>query len=223
MFHLPQGLRPRAPPPVLRPSGIAPAAAALAWTSRLSVGIALMPVPLRNVALTAMEIATLARLFPGRFLPAVGHGVLDWMGQTGARVESPMTLLREYVQALQSLLVGDRVTCSGRYVTLDDVALDWPPEQVPPLGDGVVVDVTEHLPQARAAVQEAWATAGKDGEAHVLVFQTVALGTPAEEVLEAVRARVAEGAHRVAITVVGSLGGPPEAGPALLEMIPTLG
>lgn len=239
MFHLPRGIRPRAPPPVLRPSGIAPAAAALAWTSRLSVGIALMPVPLRNVALTAMEIATLARLFPGRFLPAVGHGVLDWMGQTGARVESPMTLLREYVQALQSLLVGDRVTCSGRYVTLDDVALDWPPAQVPPLlvganrpktlalagelGDGVVVDVTEHLPQARAAVQEAWATAGKDGEAQVLVFQTVALGTPAEEVLAAVRARVAEGAHRVAITVVGSLGGPPEAGPALLEMIPTLG
>ena len=43
--------------------------------------------PLRNPALAAMEIATIARLFPDRFVPAVGHGVLDWMGQVGARVD----------------------------------------------------------------------------------------------------------------------------------------
>src|SRR5215207_5997876 len=55
-------------------SGIAAASAALAWTSRLSVGIGLLPVPLRNVALTAMELATLHRLFPGRALVGVGHG-----------------------------------------------------------------------------------------------------------------------------------------------------
>jgi alkanesulfonate monooxygenase SsuD/methylene tetrahydromethanopterin reductase-like flavin-dependent oxidoreductase (luciferase family) len=76
-------------------SGIASAAAALAWTERLRVGIGLLPVPLRNVALTAMEAATLHRLFPGRVDIAVGHGVQEWMAQVGARVESPMTLLRE--------------------------------------------------------------------------------------------------------------------------------
>ena len=47
-------------------SGIASVAAALAWTERLRVGVGLLPVPLRNVALTAMEVATLHRLFPGR-------------------------------------------------------------------------------------------------------------------------------------------------------------
>jgi alkanesulfonate monooxygenase SsuD/methylene tetrahydromethanopterin reductase-like flavin-dependent oxidoreductase (luciferase family) len=46
--------------------GIASAAAALAWTERLRVGVGLLPVPLRNVALTAMEVATLHRLFPDR-------------------------------------------------------------------------------------------------------------------------------------------------------------
>ena len=46
-------------------SGIATATAMLAATSRLTVGIGLMPVPLRNVALTAMELATMSRLFPG--------------------------------------------------------------------------------------------------------------------------------------------------------------
>ena len=78
------------------------ATAMLAWTARSRVGIGLMPVPLRNVALTAMEIATIARLFPGRFAPAVGHGVQGWMGQVGARVESPLTLLREYADALHA-------------------------------------------------------------------------------------------------------------------------
>ena len=53
--------------------GIASAAAALAWTSRLQVGIGLLPVPLRNPALTAMEIATVTRLFPDRFLPGLGR------------------------------------------------------------------------------------------------------------------------------------------------------
>jgi alkanesulfonate monooxygenase SsuD/methylene tetrahydromethanopterin reductase-like flavin-dependent oxidoreductase (luciferase family) len=114
-------------------SGIASAAAALAWTARLRVGIGLLPVPLRNVALTAMELATLERMFPGRVLPGVGHGVQAWMGQAGVRVASPLTLLREHTTALRALLAGERVTTSGRYVQLDDVALDWPPSPPPPL------------------------------------------------------------------------------------------
>ncbi|MEV6300826.1 LLM class flavin-dependent oxidoreductase [Actinoplanes sp. NPDC051861] len=113
--------------------GIATAAAVLAWTTRLKVGVGLLPVPLRNVALTAMEVAALHRLFPGRVTIGVGHGVQDWMGQVGARVESPMTLLREYVTALRSLLDGSKVTVSGRYVHLDGVALDWPPSSPVPL------------------------------------------------------------------------------------------
>jgi alkanesulfonate monooxygenase SsuD/methylene tetrahydromethanopterin reductase-like flavin-dependent oxidoreductase (luciferase family) len=72
-------------------SGIACAAAALAWTDRVRVGIGLLPVPLRNVALTAMEAATLHRLFPDRLMLGVGHGVQSWMAQVGARVESPVT------------------------------------------------------------------------------------------------------------------------------------
>lgn len=114
-------------------SGIASAAAALARTTRLRVGIGLLPVPLRNVALTAMELATLERMFPGRLVPGVGHGVQAWMAQVGARPASPLTLLREYGTALRALLAGERVSVAGRYVQLDDVALDWPPSPPPPL------------------------------------------------------------------------------------------
>ncbi len=113
-------------------SGIAAAAAALAWTDRLRVGVGVLPVPLRNPALAAMELATLGRLFPGRLEIGLGHGVQEWMAQVGARVGSPLTLLREYVAAVRSLLAGETVTVEGRYVQLRDVTLGWPP--VAPVG-----------------------------------------------------------------------------------------
>jgi alkanesulfonate monooxygenase SsuD/methylene tetrahydromethanopterin reductase-like flavin-dependent oxidoreductase (luciferase family) len=126
-------------------SGIAAASAALAWTENLRVGIGILPVPFRNVAVTAMEIATLRRMFGDRAIVGVGHGVQEWMGQVGARAASPMTLLREYVSALQSLLRGETVTTEGRYVRLDGVRLDWPPEPAPDLLIGATGDKTLQL------------------------------------------------------------------------------
>jgi 5,10-methylenetetrahydromethanopterin reductase len=114
-------------------SGIASATAVLAWTERITVGIGLLPVPFRNVALTAMELATVERMFPGRLLAGVGHGVQTWMEQAGARVASPLTLLREHATALRALLSGERLTATGRYVRLQEVVLDWPPAAPPPL------------------------------------------------------------------------------------------
>lgn len=117
-------------------SGVAPAAAALAWTERVHVSIGLLPVPLRNVAVAAMEIATLDRMFPGRFTAGIGHGVQEWMEQVGGRAQSPMTLLREYAEALHGLLGGAEVTTAGRYVSLDRVRLRWPPTAPPALAIG---------------------------------------------------------------------------------------
>ena len=119
-------------------AGISAAGAALGATSRLTLGVGVLPVPMRNAALAAMEIATLARMFPGRVQIGFGHGVLDWMGQVGARAESPMTLLREYVTAVQSLLGGETVTADGRYVRLSDVTLAHPPTPKPPIHVGAV-------------------------------------------------------------------------------------
>jgi alkanesulfonate monooxygenase SsuD/methylene tetrahydromethanopterin reductase-like flavin-dependent oxidoreductase (luciferase family) len=113
--------------------GVAAASAALAWTTRVKVGVGIMPVPFRNVALCAMEIAALTRMFGDRVLPGIGHGVQDWMGQVGARPASPITLLREYGTTLRSLLRGESVSVQGKYVRLDAVQLDWPPTPPPPL------------------------------------------------------------------------------------------
>jgi alkanesulfonate monooxygenase SsuD/methylene tetrahydromethanopterin reductase-like flavin-dependent oxidoreductase (luciferase family) len=201
-------------------SGVATAAAALAWTERVAVGIGLLPVPLRNVALTAMELATLERLFPGRVVPGVGHGVLDWMGQVGARAESPMTLLREYTVALRALLHGERVTTSGRYVHLDDVALDWPPSPPPPLlvgamgerttalagelADGVIVtDMSaERLREAVQHVRAGRAAAGRDETGDVVVFLAVEGQLDAAAVATRVEDMASVGATHVVLHVL---------------------
>ena len=82
------------------------AAVALASSETLTVGLGVLPAPLRNVVTTAMEIATLEAMFPGRLRVGIGHGVQDWMRQAGAAVASPLTLMREYVTALSDLLAG---------------------------------------------------------------------------------------------------------------------
>lgn len=107
--------------------GIASAATVLATTSRVRVAVGILPAPLRNPVLAAMEIATLGRLYPGRFAAGIGHGVQDWMRQVGAAVPSPLALLEETFTVLRRLLSGERVTFAGRAVSVDDVALVHPP------------------------------------------------------------------------------------------------
>jgi hypothetical protein len=44
----------------------------------LRIGIGLLPVPLRNVALTAMELATLHRMFPNRLTAGAWATTRPW-------------------------------------------------------------------------------------------------------------------------------------------------
>ena len=204
--------------------GISAAAAALAWTDRLKVGIGIMPVPFRNVAVTAMEIATLARLSGGRALPGVGHGVQEWMGQIGNRPASPLTLLREYATALRALLRGEEVTTKGRYVNLDAVKLDWPPAEVPPLyvgstgpktlalggqvGDGTILTGGTSPAGVRAARTHIAATAPHD----LVVFVPAAFGAGATERLLAQQ-------QEYGIEVPGVSGTPEEMAAGLREFV----
>lgn len=201
--------------------GLASAAAALASSAQLRVGVGLLPVPLRNPALLAMEVATLARLWPDRLMTTLGHGVGEWMAQVGAAVDSPMTLLREYAGAVRDLLDGRRVHLEGRYVRLDGVALDWPPARRPPVlvggrgprtvrlagevADGVLLDsVTDPatVRRARALVDEGRAASGRPGRAVVTAYTEVDPAQPAGALREQVAERVAELAGAGADSVI---------------------
>jgi alkanesulfonate monooxygenase SsuD/methylene tetrahydromethanopterin reductase-like flavin-dependent oxidoreductase (luciferase family) len=186
-----------------REGGVSTAAAALAFTERLRVGVGVLPVPLRNVALTAMEIASLTRMFPDRAIIGIGHGVIDWMHQVGAKAASPLTLLREYTDALQALLRGDRLNVDGRYVRLRDVALDWPPEVAPPIhsaasgpktlrlagevADGTILTGGTSPDEVRAAIaliNEGRALAGRTDAHSITVYVPVAIGPGAADRLQ---------------------------------------
>src|ERR1700734_2754236 len=82
----------------------AQAATILASTTSVRVGLGIIPAAARNVAFTAMEIATLAGLHPGRLTVGVGHGIGSWLEQAGARPPRPLTLLEEYIRVLRQLL-----------------------------------------------------------------------------------------------------------------------
>ncbi len=225
-------------------SGTSTAAAVLAATERIRVGIGLMPVPLRNVALTAMEIATLARMFPGRLLPGIGHGVLEWMAQAGVRAESPLTLLAEQATALRRLLAGDELSVEGRYVRLDGVRLRWLPDPVPPLligggrpktlalagelGDGVILagDLTPDADRAvtRAAIEvvrDARAAAGARGAFDVVQFAGIRSDATADEVTSFAAALGELGVTSVPLLALGT-DGEPEVGDGILRLAATI-
>lgn len=118
-------------------SGIASAAVALACTESITVGLGIMPAVVRNPVFAAMEIATLARTYPGRFLPGFGHGVAEWMRQIGAFPRSQLNALEEVTVTVRRLLSGEQVTFNGQHVQLDQAKLIHPPEQIPPIALGV--------------------------------------------------------------------------------------
>lgn len=117
--------------------GIAQASAVLAATESIVVGIGILPAAVRTAAFAAMELGTLAELFPGRVHAGIGHGMPHWMRGLGVWPASPLGLLDEYVDAVRSLLSGARTDRSGRYVHVDDLVLESPPRVAPPLLAGV--------------------------------------------------------------------------------------
>ena len=219
--------------------GLTTAVAALAWSERIRVGVGVLPVPMRNPAVAAMEAATVERLFPGRFVLGLGHGVQEWMHQIGAGVESPMTLLREHVTAVRDLLAGRTVDVAGRYVRLADVTLDWPPAEPPQLvvagrgprtvslagelADGVVLDgegTLDDVRRARVLVDEARAAAGRPGRGRVVAYAPVETRGPelARRVRDLVAALADAGADTVVLEAPGDA---PDPRP-LIDLVPGL-
>jgi 5,10-methylenetetrahydromethanopterin reductase len=168
-------------------AGITLAATALAHTERLAVGIGILPALTRNASTTAMELATLARLAPGRVTGGIGHGVRAWMEQIGARPESPVTALTEVITAVRQLLAGEAVTINGAAVELHDVRLDAVPTQPPPVlagvrrpkslaaagtcADGIIL--TELT--GPTAVRQSLATANPTGPFQTVVYTVVSI------------------------------------------------
>ena len=169
--------------------GIATSATALAATSRITVGLGVMPAVFRNPVAAAMEIATLARLHPGRFVAGLGHGVPAWMDQIGALPPRPVRALEETTLAIRRLLTGERFSTEGDHVNLRDVCLAQPPASRPPVvlgvrrplglrasgrsADGTILaepSPPAYIRWARGRIEEGRASAGRTDRHCITVF-----------------------------------------------------
>jgi 5,10-methylenetetrahydromethanopterin reductase len=104
-----------------------------------------MPATVYNPLFVAMEITTLARAFPNRILPGLGHGVGSWMAQIGAAPKSSLKALGETVISVRQLLSGDAVTMHGDVAYLDNVQMQLIPDDVPPIYVGAMREKTLQL------------------------------------------------------------------------------
>ena len=184
-------------------AGISLAATALARTRSLTVGIGILPAVARNPAITAMEIATLAQLAPGRVLAGIGHGVQEWMEQMGARTPSPLTTLDEAITIVRRLLRGEVVTFDGSVFSMRDVALEAAPPDPPPVLAGVrgpkslalAGSVADGVVLAEGAgptyVRQSIEHAGSPDPFRVSVFTALAIGDDGREMRRAMAPFVA--------------------------------
>jgi 5,10-methylenetetrahydromethanopterin reductase len=180
--------------------GLAMAATALAVTDELRVGIGLLPAAVRNPAIAAMEIATLARLHRGRVAIALGHGVAAWMRQIDAHPVDRLAALEEVTAAIRVLLRGETMTLSGSHVRLDEVVLENPPDVPPPIligttgprglaiagrsGDGILLAEGAGAPFVEWAVRQAAdAAAGREHPPECVVYAWLRIGDDADRLL----------------------------------------
>jgi F420-dependent oxidoreductase-like protein len=94
------------------------AATTIGWiaaqTSRIRLGAAVLQIPARTPAMTAMTAATLDMLSGGRFHLGLGvSGPAVSEGWHGARFTLPLARTREYVEIVKLALSGERVDYQG--------------------------------------------------------------------------------------------------------------
>src|SRR6266550_6766186 len=95
----------------------------LAWvaaqTERVDVGSAIMQIPARSPAMTAMTAATLDTLSGGRFRLGLGvSGPQVSEGWHGVRFDKPLGRTREYVEIVRAALRRETVAYAGRHFQL---------------------------------------------------------------------------------------------------------
>lgn len=111
---------------------IAIAASVLARTA-LPVGIGIVPTVSRHPALLAMELATLAGMYPGRLHAGVGAGVPEWLDGMALRPRKLVGAVHDTLAALRTLLAGETLSVEHETFAASEVVLEHPPATVPPL------------------------------------------------------------------------------------------
>jgi 5,10-methylenetetrahydromethanopterin reductase len=206
------------------------AAASLALTRmpRTSVGIGLLPVGVRNAAVAAMEIATLANLFPGRLEVTFGHGIESWMRQIGVRPSNRLTYLHGVADVVARLVRGEQVSSESQ-VVLDHVQLSQVPRSEPSFligttgqqGLNVAVDLGFGLlmPEGSGVEAVRWARRALPPQSRVTMYSWLSVADDSREAEDALLGEVRDWRARELYPSLYDLGGLPEAGAITPQML----
>jgi F420-dependent oxidoreductase-like protein len=165
----------------------------LAWlaaqTSTIDVGSAVMQIPARTPAMTAMTAASLDVLTEGRFRLGLGvSGPQVSEGWHGVRFDKPLARTREYIAVVNKALSRSTVAFSGEHYQL-------------PLPDGpgkplklTIAPVSEHIPIYLAAVgPKNLELAGELADGWLAIFYAPEFAQEQLEKVRSGRARVGKG------------------------------
>ena len=174
--------------------GISGATAVLAQTQKVPVGLGIVSAMVRHPAVLAMEISTMARMYPGRLLPGIGLGVPAWVEQMGLTPPSQLAAMRECVGSVRRLLDGDELTESGKSFDFTGVKLTHPVSERVPLymgvvgpkmlkvsgeiADGTVISVlagVDYVRWAREQIDSGRAEAGRTDSHRIVTFAMFAV------------------------------------------------
>lgn len=154
-------------------------AGAVAASTDLPIGVAVLPVYTRTAMVLAMTAATLAEMTGGRFTLGLGTSsdtIVE--GFSGMPFDKPLTRLRETVQVCRALFAGERVTFEGKAISMRGYRLPLAPPPIPiwtgalnprslrmagEIADGVCLNQLgpEHLPQVLGEVKKGAEKAGR--------------------------------------------------------------
>jgi 5,10-methylenetetrahydromethanopterin reductase len=106
---------------------VSSAVAFLASTNRITV----VPAPLtpysRHPMITAMGIATMEEMAPGRVCATIGTGNATALAEVGVKVTRPLKIMREYMTVLRMLLSGETVQFQGEFFTINGAKMGFKP------------------------------------------------------------------------------------------------
>ena len=147
----------------------------------MTVGIAVVPLPLWTIPALAASAATLASITGGRFVLGIGPSAVhipSFRERYGVARVSPVRLVREALLTLRPLLRGEPVTFDGESVRLHGAALGFSAPAVPlymsalgprmlalagELADGASLNwcTPEQIAESRSAIDSASLSAGR--------------------------------------------------------------
>jgi probable F420-dependent oxidoreductase len=159
-----------------------------AWTTRATLGTAIVGAFTRGPAIIAMGAAAMSEAAPGRFCLGIGAGsnvtVERW---NGGRFERPLTRVTEVVQAVRQALDGEPMNVDGKTLKVSGFRLGRPaPTRVPiyvaalqermlrqavRIADGVITNwlSAEDVKRVAAVVRDEAQRVGKDPAAIEIV------------------------------------------------------